>query len=346
MFTVSSTNAPVQTLQSSSVNNTRPTPPRFADALVKPDAASGGSSLLPTPKQAASWLMAAGRYCLAGAVFTYVSSQVATNALPTMAVAAAVNTATHLLGGPQLLPSTGELIVGTLAMGHTAGFAASGAVIKMLSPYESNPDKIFNDNGRVGELSKMFVDVQKNEGVSQGQKNVLAKMDSLGQHAYRKQGQDSEGRPIYVKMSQDEYRAALLHGAHVVVKGTDTLEQIKTDGGGGMINRSGPGQSSHYTRMDDGIAREQWGLDLPMKDVGGPNGGSGNGFGHLLIGKTSHGDTFFQLEGHGTGDKWQKFLHGMDLFSHLNSLANVGPHGVIDMVEGSQTHIIIDPGRG
>lgn len=336
MYSVGSSN-PNSPIQHTSPNNSNQVPPKFEQALVKPE--SSGSSSWFNPKVVSSYSMALGRWSLGGA--TYAATTLVSGAVSGTAIGGAklIDGGIQLFGGRQVLPDTGKLMGQAMQMSHTVGKTLGGGVVNSFSPYESNPEKIFENQERIGQLGKMFVDVQGNDKVPQGQRDILKLMDSLGDRAYRRNGTDEKGNPIYVKMSQDEYRAALLHGAHVVVKGTDTLEQIKKDSGG-MIDRSGKGKSSHYLTMDEGIKREQWGLDLPMSGVGGPGG---NGFGHLLAGKTAHGDTFFQLEGHGTSTLKQWCLHGTDLFSHLNSLANVGPHGVIDMVEGSQTHIIIAP---
>ncbi|MDK2125784.1 hypothetical protein [Parachitinimonas caeni] len=314
----------------------------FEDALVQPESGGGSSSITPSGKQVASYSMALGRNLLGVGAGLASGIYVATEGLKaTLVTTATVKTVDKLIGSDKIdtvdLAMTGVDL--SMKAGIGVGMGVGSTVISLLSPYESNPDTLLSDKERVGTLSKMFDDVQSNKGVSTQHKDAIKLMDDLGDKAYRRTGTDENGKPTYTKMSKEEYRAALLHGAHVVVKGTGTLDAFKGIDGLEMVDRSGKGKSSHYTTMDEGIDREQYGIDLPMSDVGG----DGNGFGHLLAGKTSHGDTFFQLEGHGTKTWGQWLKHAGDLFTHLNSLANVGPQGVIDMVEGSQTHIVINP---
>lgn len=313
-------------------------PKTFKDALVKPELGSGGGGSM---KQIANSAMDWGRWGL-GKAFNLGGTMLTALVTTTLMGKVGLDQDTQSSLAPQIVSTS-----------MTVGQMLDDSVVSYLKPLESNPDKIFSDTGRVGQLSKMFIDVQSDTSgnVSDRQKAVLKQMDDLGDRAFKRVGTGEDGQPIYQKMTQDEYRAALLHGAHVVVPGGDTLEGFKSTVPGyvkgsvddGRMDRSGSGKSSHYTTMKDGVVREQYGYDLPMDGIKGPKGG--NGFGHLLIGKTSHGDTFFQLEGHGTKTWTQWALHGTDLFTHLNSLANVGPHGVIDMVEGKQTHIVIAPER-
>lgn len=303
--------------------------PQFEDALVKPDI-GGGTSFMSIAKTGGSYLAGLSRYTLGGLGYAFGAGVSTLLGGTVFTVAKSVGDLDHM--------SVGEGIGHTLQGGHEVGKAFGGAIVGALAPEPSDPPTVFGKREHVTEMSGMFDDVQGNDGVPKSQKDVIRTMDDLGDRAYRRTGFDKDGKPVYEKMSKDEYRTALLHGAHVVVKGSGTLEAMKGTGVD-KTDRSGGTQSSHYTKMKEGIAREQWGVDLPMEGVGG----SGNGFGHLLMGKTSGGDTFFQLEGHGTGSKWQKMLHTKDFFTHVNSLSNVGPQGVIDMTEGNQTHIVIAP---
>lgn len=287
----------------------RTTSPKFSGAMVNPEGGSGSTGWMPSAKQVVSGFMALGRW----AVTAGISYGVATTVSPVL--------------GPE--------------MGALAAVKTGKAVYNTLAPQESDPAKVLSDKSRVDSLSSMFDNAQSSDKVSQPQKEILQTIDDLGSRAYCRDGVDGNGEPKYRPMTQDEFRAAVLHGAHVVVPGSETLDKFKENPD--KIDRSATGKSSHYTSMTDrtAVKREQYGIDMPTSDVGGPSGG--NGFGHLLTGKTPNGDTFFQLEGHGTSTSEQWRGHTKDLFSHLNSLANVGPQGVIDMVEGSRTHIIVAP---
>ncbi|MNQ52766.1 hypothetical protein D3C85_667930 [compost metagenome] len=76
------------------------------------------------------------------------------------------------------------------------------------------------------------------------------------------------------------------------------------------------------------------------------------GVGHLLIGRTSNGDTFFQLESHGVGNpqqgwgEWaQEFAGHMQSWGmHVGSSSSyvqIGPHGAIEGSEKDNNHVVV-----
>jgi len=128
-----------------------------------------------------------------------------------------------------------------------------------------------------------------------------------------------------------DFHAALALGGHFVKPdgGTlyNTLSAIP-----GMQART----SSHYK----GQAAQQFGMDLP------------GGLGHLLIGQTSNGDTFFQLESHGLGNpsqsKVEKLLEGightMAYLQHIGGstqYVQIGPGGCIAASEKDGQEVVL-----
>lgn len=190
-----------------------------------------------------------------------------------------------------------------------------------------NTDKLIKIESRVREV----VD-ENNSDASPEIMQVINKMLSLASHV---QNADS------TSLTRSQYMGAVFSGAHVVVSdGGKLFKEWASTPGINWENR----QSSHYQQarssssMIDGIIKgiqdkfsplskhPQKGIDLP------------GGLGHLLIGRTDNGDTFFQLEAHGTSAR--DFLpHMMDFFLHKASgNAQVGPLGLIQMTEKPDVH--------
>jgi hypothetical protein len=94
--------------------------------------------------------------------------------------------------------------------------------------------------------------------------------------------------------------------------------------------------SSHYS----GQAAAQFGMDLP------------GGLGHLLVGLTNEGDTFFQLESHGLGSSahtlyetaCEKLGHTLAYLQHIggsSSYVQIGPGGCIAASEKDGQQVVL-----
>lgn len=158
---------------------------------------------------------------------------------------------------------------------------------------------------------------------SKTQKEAMESLDeALGGGSITQGGEDKQ-------MTSEEFHAALMLGAHFVKKGPDVYDKLK----GSMISRS----SSHYPKK----GTPQYGLDLP------------EGLGHLLIGLTDDGDTFFQLESHGVGNPdmslltkmWEGANHMMAYGQHITGGMNyvqIGPGGCIAGSEKDGQQVLLN----
>jgi hypothetical protein len=124
---------------------------------------------------------------------------------------------------------------------------------------------------------------------------------------------------------------AILCGAHVVLKNEDKqfdefMRPLAKD-----LESKFQRFSSHY----DGT--EQYGIDVVLLEAPKLTG-------HLLIGKTSSGETFFQLEKHGTG-LHNVLPHMYDYLQHkMGGKVQVGPMGYIQASEKKGTELIVSGG--
>ncbi|MDK2126084.1 hypothetical protein [Parachitinimonas caeni] len=162
----------------------------------------------------------------------------------------------------------------------------------------------------------------------QSTRDVLTRLNTAFGNA---NSQERDGDDI--NLNQQEFHAALARGCHFVVEDGGALyTQLQQDGNGAFNARS----SSHYK----GSGHQQFGMDLP------------DGLGHLLIGRDHNGDTFFQLESHGTGNPNQSTLekigsvlgHTQAYFQHIGSslsYVQIGPQGCIAGSEKDNNHVIL-----
>ena len=179
-----------------------------------------------------------------------------------------------------------------------------------------------NDNGA---RSALFNTALNNPQATPHETAVMNRLNGVGLGNLTRGGQP-------LQMNQQEFRAALMCGGHFVVNDGGALaNQLQQDGGGQMQARG----SSHYK----GTPHPQYGMDLP-------------GVGHLLIGRTNNGDSFFQLESHGVGNPQQSLLqraqefggHMLSWGMHIGSSSSyvqIGPHGAIEGSEKDNNHVVI-----
>ncbi len=139
------------------------------------------------------------------------------------------------------------------------------------------------------------------------------------------------GKPL--EMTQKQFLTALMLGCHFVVNDNGMFADSLQEVGGDYMEKRG---SSHY--LDS--PAPQYGMDLP------------GGIGHLLLGKTDSGQTFFQLEAHGLGNSrqtWGEWVsevggHSRSWFQHVGSSSSyvqIGPHGAIEGSEKDGNHVVI-----
>ncbi|WP_241075604.1 hypothetical protein [Achromobacter insuavis] len=178
-----------------------------------------------------------------------------------------------------------------------------------------------NDNGA---RSQLFNNALNNPNATQQETDVMTTLNGVALGNLTRGGQP-------LQMNQQEFHAALMCGGHFVVNDNGALaNQLQQDGGGQMQARG----SSHYKG-----ASQQYGMDLP-------------GVGHLLIGQTNNGDSFFQLESHGVGNPQQNLLqraqefggHMLSWGMHVGSSSSyvqIGPHGAIEGSEKDNNHVVI-----
>lgn len=162
------------------------------------------------------------------------------------------------------------------------------------------------------------------------------------------------------EFTREMFHTAVLSGAHIVVQDNGamtkalTVEDNQNDNGwinyakqggkqcydGKFYSRDGLLGSSHY-----GGAKGQWGADVghALKDKGfAPK--DQRWMGHLLVGTTPKGHSFFQFENNGTSnstDRW--WNHGSDVKEHYFSKQQVGPQGKVDASEkaGKENHFVV-----
>lgn len=180
-----------------------------------------------------------------------------------------------------------------------------------------------NDNGV---RSQQFNNALNNQNATQAETDVMNRLNGVALNNLTRGGQA-------LQMTQQQFHAALMCGGHFVVNDGGALaNQLQQDGDGQMQARG----SSHYK----GSPHQQYGMDLP-------------GVGHLLIGRTNNGDSFFQLESHGVGNPQQSLMQraqefgghmlswGMHVGSSL-SYVQIGPHGAIEGSEKDNNHVVIN----
>ena len=162
---------------------------------------------------------------------------------------------------------------------------------------------------------------------------VVSALEQLNQ-AFQGSATQTRGDADLANFGIEEFHAALLRGAHFVVSDGGELFQALTeteDSAAGFNART----SSHYNGQD------QFGMDLP------------NGMGHLLVGRTESGDTFFQLEAHGVGNPNQSTMekvtevlgHTVSYLQHIGSdtsYVQIGPQGCIAGSEKDGNHVVLN----
>ncbi len=180
------------------------------------------------------------------------------------------------------------------------------------------------------ELSERYEGIRTSDETPGTTRQVLT---DLNQAFTTAQTQSRHGSPT--TLNQEQFHAVLARGGHfVVTDGGALCNQLRQSGGEGFVERG----SSHYK----GSGHAQYGMDLP------------GGLGHLLIGRTNSGDTFFQLESHGTGggahsvgEKLKDLAgHTQSYFQHIGSSSSyvqLGPQGCIEGSEKDNNHVILTP---
>lgn len=184
-------------------------------------------------------------------------------------------------------------------------------------------------NGNAG-LSGQFLNAM-NTAANTPQGAVMTLLDGVAVNAAANNILQRGGQAL--QMTQQQFHAGLMRGCHFVVNDQGALaNDLQVAGGANMLARS----SSHYKDS----THQQYGMDLP------------GGVGHLLIGRTSNGDTFFQLESHGVGNpqqgwgEWaQEFAGHMQSWGmHVGSSSSyvqIGPHGAIEGSEKDNNHVVV-----
>jgi hypothetical protein len=242
--------------------------------------------------------------------------------------------------GKTVVTGTGTVIKGASMVAIESGGGTAMSLINRGLQYGLGNDftivgRMQNDpayqaaiNSNKAELHALYTNTVGSDATQQGVKDALNALDgALGNGQGVTRGDDQ------MTMSQQDFHSALLKGAHFVKSDGGTLyDQMKTLPG--FAQRT----SSHYTGVQG--THPNFGMDLP------------NGMGHLLIGKTSGGDTFFQLESHGTGGGAQSLReklgdfagHTQAYLQHIgggSSYVQVGPKGCIEASEKDNKHFTV-----
>jgi len=186
---------------------------------------------------------------------------------------------------------------------------------------------------KTDELEKTYKQAMKKANATQT--TAMGRLDvalGLGIGGNAPIGQGGQNK----QMTSEEFHAALMLGAHFVKPGPGLYQALQVDIGG-PTGQTGMRSSSHYKNQP----APQYGLDLP------------DGLGHLLVGLTETGDTFFQLESHGVGnpnmDLVTKALEGANHMlaygQHITGAMNyvqVGPGGCIAGSEKDGQHVTLN----
>jgi hypothetical protein len=198
----------------------------------------------------------------------------------------------------------------------------SGYSFSQSLPNEPDFQRAIQTKG--GECHQIYQETVGDKTTSPAVRDTLRALDGAMTQNLTRGGED-------IQLSSQEFHAALLCGGHFVKNDGGELlrDLLKT---GNFEERT----SSHYKGSG-----KQYGMDLP------------HGMGHLLIGRTNDGGTFFQLESHGTGggddktrmQKLGDFVgHTKSYFKHIGSdehYVQVGPQGCIAGSEKDQMHVVI-----
>lgn len=235
----------------------------------------------------------------------------------------------HALGGgpaPDITDISRTTVLGTLPNAPDFHSAINDNGVRSQRFNTALTDLVdFQENLQVALQEGPQADIQDKLQQLQQQTAVMSRLDLVGLNNLTRGGQP-------LQMNQQEFRAALMCGGHFVVNDGGALaNQLQQDGGGQMQARG----SSHYK----GTPHPQYGMDLP-------------GVGHLLIGRTNNGDSFFQLESHGVGNPQQSLLqraqefggHMLSWGMHIGSSSSyvqIGPHGAIEGSEKDNNHVVI-----
>ncbi len=175
-------------------------------------------------------------------------------------------------------------------------------------------------------LSARFDTERQNPANTQGERDVLNRLNGLNLGNAQR-----GGAPLALDAAH--FHSALLHGAHFTLNDGGALyNQLQGDAQGQLVARG----SSHYKSQP----AQQFGMDLP------------GGLGHLLVGRTDTGGSFFQLESHGVGNGVQglanKFVdlvgHTQSWLQHIGSsdaYVQIGPHGCIEGSEKDNKHVVL-----
>jgi hypothetical protein len=239
------------------------------------------------------------------------------------------------VGGATLVGTAGAVVGGMAAEAiHEGGLAAADSILG-LSDHVDRMTLVGRLPNRPG-----FADAIQEKGVAlEAQyQQVLAAQNGAGPvHAALTAldgallGANATQAGQAVAMPPQDFHAALALGGHFV----------KQDGGALYNNlRAIQGMQARDSSHYKGSPAQQYGMDLP------------GGLGHLLIGQTGGGDTFFQLESHGLGNPNQgavaKLLegigHGLAYVQHISAAAQyvqIGPGGCIAASEKDGQHVVL-----
>ena len=270
---------------------------------------------------------------VASGVVSGVNSGVA---LASSAVEVVSSGVSNLASGALTVGTRGVETVGGTAFATLSGILAKGvhlsggqaATVTVFGHLPNAPGFDAASTEGAQALSARYQTARDDQNSPVAVRNVLAALDTAFTSAG---GQVRNGQNLNLNL--ESFHAVLARGGHFVVNDNGALnDQLVQIGGTSMIGRG----SSHYK----GSGHAQHGMDLP------------NGLGHLLIGKTDAGHTFFQLESHGTGGgatTIQEKLH--DLAGHTQSYlqhigsgsayVQLGPQGCIEGSEKDNNHVIL-----
>lgn len=223
-----------------------------------------------------------------------------------------------------------DLIPMTVEDNRTLKDIGSRLTIGGVLPNDPNFDKALQQ--KTDDLEEIFQDAMQN--ATQQQQGAMNLVDGALNLQGNNSTQITQGGKNK-QMGSEEFHAAMMLGAHFVKQGRQLYDQLTQ--GGQIMGDKNKRTSSHYPGGDE----PQYGLDLP------------EGLGHLLVGLTDNGDTFFQLESHGLGNPNMGFLeklpdkvgHGMSYVQHITGGMNyvqIGPGGCIAGSEKDGQQVLLN----
>lgn len=235
--------------------------------------------------------------------------------------------------GGALLLAAGAPITGATAL----LVGATGVALKVGLPNNPDFDQAIANPQALHQQYQNTLANNYNGAPQQPDAAVTSALQQLDT-AFALSNQQTRGGANLQNFNANEFHAALLMGAHFVVPdGGALLNALTTQGPGAQPSAASfnARTSSHYN------GQNQFGMDLP------------NGMGHLLVGTTANGDTFFQLESHGLGNPNQGtmetlsevFGHTVSYLQHIGTsddYVQIGPQGCIAGSEKDNNHVVLN----